>query len=1496
MLFRTKPFLRSYAVIILLLFTTKGISQCNNWNTTANLTLASTCAANGSFNVKISGPDSANLTSIQYGIPVSASGYTVPLNSSPVFSGVPAGTYTVSTVATCSGTLVGKNTTITVPGNYTPPSMNLSLVRGSISCGAYGQINVYTINGAAPFNVRILSAPASYSGPASFTDSGTYYTISSLPAGSYTVQVTDACGSGTAPATVTVSSLSVSTLPLSFYGIGNLGCNKIRIYNPSISAYSSDWNPYDYDTLFKVSVQISGLVSATAFHNFNDTAFVVTLPAGKSIQDCYGKTITYTIQPPCGASFTATQTIGYPYAYIYTDQNCNKNFTASIYLNGPICYPVSYTFTDMAGHTYGPYTSGSSFTSPTLAIGSYTASITTGDGYTFGSSFGTSLITSNPYSVRYYSNGSGRNKYIDSFVFNTTAFSLVNKTVELFTGPTGYSFLGTWNGGGSYSAEQNMTPSFGKLLFPAGTYVWKITDSCGSYLLPITVPDTDLYEFTAGVDHRQRTCNGMQIWLKGTAKKNGRSFPVKFSLLLNGNLYFESGVWRQYASGTAINISTPGVYTILPSAAGFTYFNYFTGYPNPYTVTDTFVYTGETVQVDINNTQGFICKSGLPGSAKIYASGKNGIPFAIPTKHYQYALAHYGKGVSGPYLASDTSGIFTGFGGSANDTFDVKVTDSCGAFSVQAIKILDLGLARLISSSSYVACNGGNVQLHAIYLPDATYAWTGPGGFSSTLRDPVISNVSAANTGVYHLTVTTTLCSQSSTDSTTLIMAANPPLPSVNVNCDSPVRLTISSPSAGYRYTWLDSIYYDNVFYYIIVSPNTSTNTLIVRTPGRYSVIAIDTTTGCQSQSSSVAFADDPADKWEATIYSPHLKVCTGDTTILVANGPLSGYMGASYQWFKNGTVIPGATSYTYTTATTGDYSVAIRTDICTSDTSDPVTVTVVPIPAATISSVTRDICEGDTVLLHANTGTGYSYTWHYNDSTIPDAGNADVYVTKGGRYYVTVSNNGCARSSSTDTITTHIKPAPHILPDSQQELCPGSTLVFRTTKDTSYTYNWYRDGALLPGANASNYSAGMAGVYSVNVSSRYCAAVISNEVRIVILANTLSLGSDTVICKEGPFAINYSVDTTFRIVQWSDGSTNKSIVVRTPGKWWVAATNACGTLRDTVNVVSASSFLPHLPADTLICNPGNAAVFSVPAALQHISWSTGDTSAAIVVTKPGVYWVKGSFVCGTVYDTTTVHFCAPVIDNLLTTDSICAGSCIHFDAMVSNYPQQFTWSFVGATPDYFSGPTPPLICYNVPGDYKATLTVTNAGGTADASVMIHVFPQPVGRFSDTALQTPYDTVVLLPACTEANTVTWYKGDSVICNNCPVLHLQAKYWSAKYYCIVSNGQCSDTCTYTVHATDIPSDIWLPDAFSPNGDGRNDYFHVVTDNPNINVMELSIYNRWGQRLFVAMRSNKGWDGTVSGVPAEVGTYFYYLRYMVTGSDEVHYMKGDLTLIR
>jgi gliding motility-associated-like protein len=90
---------------------------------------------------------------------------------------------------------------------------------------------------------------------------------------------------------------------------------------------------------------------------------------------------------------------------------------------------------------------------------------------------------------------------------------------------------------------------------------------------------------------------------------------------------------------------------------------------------------------------------------------------------------------------------------------------------------------------------------------------------------------------------------------------------------------------------------------------------------------------------------------------------------------------------------------------------------------------------------------------------------------------------------------------------------------------------------------------------------------------------------------------------------------------------------------------------------------------------------------------------------------------------------------------------------------------------------------------------------------------------------------------------------------------------------------------------------LPDAFTPNGDGRNDIFRVITDNPNIQVVNLEVFNRWGQRVFTSNLNNEGWDGIFKGAAAEGGTYFWYLRYRVRGNLEQTYTRqGDLVLIR
>lgn len=88
-------------------------------------------------------------------------------------------------------------------------------------------------------------------------------------------------------------------------------------------------------------------------------------------------------------------------------------------------------------------------------------------------------------------------------------------------------------------------------------------------------------------------------------------------------------------------------------------------------------------------------------------------------------------------------------------------------------------------------------------------------------------------------------------------------------------------------------------------------------------------------------------------------------------------------------------------------------------------------------------------------------------------------------------------------------------------------------------------------------------------------------------------------------------------------------------------------------------------------------------------------------------------------------------------------------------------------------------------------------------------------------------------------------------------------------------------------------FFLPDAFTPNNDGRNDVLKL--HGKNINLKVFAIYNRWGQEVFRTSNINNGWDGSFHGAPQPVGTYFYHIRYTDNkGSDQLR--SGDVTLLR
>jgi len=90
-------------------------------------------------------------------------------------------------------------------------------------------------------------------------------------------------------------------------------------------------------------------------------------------------------------------------------------------------------------------------------------------------------------------------------------------------------------------------------------------------------------------------------------------------------------------------------------------------------------------------------------------------------------------------------------------------------------------------------------------------------------------------------------------------------------------------------------------------------------------------------------------------------------------------------------------------------------------------------------------------------------------------------------------------------------------------------------------------------------------------------------------------------------------------------------------------------------------------------------------------------------------------------------------------------------------------------------------------------------------------------------------------------------------------------------------------------------IAVPSAFTPNGDGLNDFLYPNNALKAINL-EFKVFNRWGQLVFESRNWQEKWDGKIKGIPQTTGVYVWFLRYTHTDTGRNVFQKGTTTLIR
>ncbi|MFI5218285.1 MAG: T9SS type A sorting domain-containing protein [Bacteroidia bacterium] len=210
---------------------------------------------------------------------------------------------------------------------------------------------------------------------------------------------------------------------------------------------------------------------------------------------------------------------------------------------------------------------------------------------------------------------------------------------------------------------------------------------------------------------------------------------------------------------------------------------------------------------------------------------------------------------------------------------------------------------------------------------------------------------------------------------------------------------------------------------------------------------------------------------------------CSGGNVVLNATTG----SGLTYAWKKNGVIIGGATSASYTATATGSYTVVV-TNSFGSSTSPSVTVTNNPNPSAAVTpSGPTTFCAGGSVLLNAAVAANRAYQWKKNAVNISGATSSSYTANTSGTYKVTVTNTvtGCTKTTNPGIVVTkNPLPTAAITPSGTISFCAGQSALLTVSPSGGYSYQWKKNNANISGAVGATYTAATAGKYKVIVTN----------------------------------------------------------------------------------------------------------------------------------------------------------------------------------------------------------------------------------------------------------------------------------------------------------------------------------------------------------------------------------------------------------------------------
>jgi len=417
--------------------------------------------------------------------------------------------------------------------------------------------------------------------------------------------------------------------------------------------------------------------------------------------------------------------------------------------------------------------------------------------------------------------------------------------------------------------------------------------------------------------------------------------------------------------------------------------------------------------------------------------------------------------------------------------YDVILTatanNGCEGTITKTVTVAAFPVASISATTPLSFCSGDSVVLSVNSYSNHSYNWLSNGFSNGGITNKLTARIS----GSYSVEVVNLTGNCKTISPAAAVTVLNAPASPVIIASGSTIcqgdslRLEVSN-TTGYRYQWkLNG-----------GAIGSDLNSHYARNAGTYTLI-VSNSFGCSvTSSNSVPVTVNPVPAVGNISHSGDTRFCNNQTIILSVPAN-SAY---TYNW-KRGTVETGNKTSSMTASQSGEYSVeAINTLGCTA-VSLPITLEVVSRPAKPeidYGSFRNDDCLGETPLKLSvkNIAQEYTYKWYLNGT--PVSTGTSIETRKEGKYVLEANYDIC--KSDTSEMTIRLKatlPKPEIK-------AYGPSVWFLTTASNAFSYKWYYNGTIIPGATGNTYVAGSkTGIYMLAVADNSGCYSYSDTLRI---------------------------------------------------------------------------------------------------------------------------------------------------------------------------------------------------------------------------------------------------------------------------------------------------------------------------------------------------------------------------------------------------------------